>query len=522
VTASPSPVPSLRVRGALSDALTGAVLGALDEGALRQWLMARRWFAAKGREPRSVRIAEVVPLSWGGTWGGDAVALVEVVTGGEGAELTTQHYQLPLALRAPQEAEPSAAVLLRVESEGSADVAVVIDGTADEQFRRKLAVAFAAGGGARFGDASARWVVEPVESSGVALSAGADTRVMKGEQSNTSIVFGDQAILKLFRRLEPGINPDVEIGHFLTTRAHFPHTPGLLGTIGMRWAGGEPAVAGMLQRYLPGSRDAWEFVLERLAAHLRGVGDDMRGDAAELGRVTRELHEALASVSDDENFAPAPAGRRDVQEWADAASRSVEDALQLLEARLASLPDATRVQGARVLDGRKRLLDRIDQARGEVGDDAGLRIRHHGDYHLGQVLRRREGGFVIIDFEGEPSRSLQVRRGKNSPLRDVAGMLRSFSYAAAVGGVEAGADAAAANAAVWEHGMRSAFLTAYLTAGGSALLLPGGAGGAEALISLFELEKVSYELGYELNNRPDWVWIPLQGLEREMHDGNGG
>lgn len=512
--------PRVRVRGTLADALSASMLGALDERALREWLMARRWFAAKARPPRSVRIADVIPLEWGGGGGGagvtvvDAIARVEVDTG----DGVMHHYQLPLALRLESSVDPAQPPLVIVESER--ELGVVVDGTGDKQFRRRLAAAFAME--ARFGDARARWVIEPLESGGVALDVLGGSRVIEGEQSNTSIVYADQAILKLFRRLEPGVHPDVEMGRFLTGRLRYPHTPRLLGTIAFQWAGGEPAVAGMLQRYLPGSRDAWSYALERLSEHLRGGGAHFAVEAADLGRITRELHDALASVDDDEAFAPERAESEHVHAWAAAARQSAESALALLEDRLNTLPPSVRAQAGRLLASRELLLERIDAAARVVGSDAGARIRHHGDFHLGQVLRTGDGAFVIIDFEGEPARSLAERRAKHSPLRDVAGMLRSFAYAAAVGVgrglTETSALGAETRALAWEEGARTAFLDAYLGGGNPGTLLPRRKSSVPALISLFELEKVSYELGYELNNRPDWAWIPLRGIERGLDE----
>ncbi len=513
MSASP---PSLRVRGTLADALSVSILGALDERALREWLMARRWFAAKARPPSSVRIADVIPLEWGGGGGGagvtvvDAIARVEVDTG----EGVIHHYQLPLALRLESSVDPALPPLVIVESDR--ERGVVVDGTGDEQFRRRLAAAFSTE--TRFGDARARWVVEPLEPGGVALDVQGGSRVLQGEQSNTSIVFADQAILKLFRRLERGVHPDVEIGRFLTGRLRYPHTPRLLGTIAFKWAGGEPAVAGMLQRYLPGSRDAWIYTLERLTEHLRGDGSDFAAEAADLGRITRELHHALASVRDDDAFAPERAESEHVNAWAAAARQSAESALAFLEIRLDTLPPSVRAQAGRLLSSRDLLLERIAAAARAVGNDAGVRIRHHGDFHLGQVLRTEEGTFVIIDFEGEPARPLAERRAKHSPLRDVAGMLRSFAYAAAVGVMENPAVGTEARALAWEEGARAAFLGAYFEVGTPGALLPRRESSVPALISLFELEKVSYELGYELNNRPDWVWIPLRGIERGLDE----
>ncbi len=500
--------PTVRVRGTLAEALAPSLLGGVDETALRRWLMSRRWFAAKGREPTQVRVTNVIPLPWGGEAGGEAIAVISVDPG----DGRIQRYQLPLAVL-PREAVPADELPL-CEIETDRERGVLVDATSDPGFRRRLAEAFRSG--ARFGDAGARWIVEPIGGEGIALDAD-ETRVVRGEQSNTSIIFGDRAILKLFRRLEPGINPDVELGRFLTMRARFPHTPQLLGTITLATGHEEPAVAGMLQRFLPGSRDAWEYALERLGIFLRGGGPPFTEEAVELGRITRELHEALSSDAESRDFAPEEASADDVRSWAAASVHAAERALTLLESRTGALAPGDRESADRVLAQRRELMVRIESAADQARNDAGWRIRHHGDFHLGQVLRTGQGEFVIIDFEGEPSRSLAARRAKQSPLRDVAGMLRSFAYAAAVGAVESPANDAHVRAAAWERDGRAAFLASYLERIPDAgRLLPRSDQAVRALISLFEVEKVCYELGYELDNRPDWAWIPLRGIEREL------
>ena len=513
-------LPTLHASRGFTESLDAATLAQLTSDQLAAFLLERRWFGGKGRAPARVRIGEVVELRGGSLRMGivfAAVARLDV----EDAEGRTTSYQLPLAITTEDAPYTPSAILARVDR--GVDKGYLFDALEDERFRAALGNAFAPRtlfSGSKDGD-GARWVVELVKGGGPAqhdLSL-LPSRVMRAEQSNTSIVYGDVAIFKLFRRLEPGMNPDVEIGHFLTTKTQFRHTPPLLGVVRYEGGDGLHSIAGMLQGFLPGSTDAWQHALDQsrpFFAH-RGAEDiahPFAGDAGRLGRITRELHDALASPHDDPSFTPRPATRSDVERWADSARRRIEDALSLLGERL----DAGKVTDERaaraVIEHREAYLARLDELVAVIGDDAGQLIRHHGDYHLGQVLRTRDGDFQIIDFEGEPARPLAERRERNSALRDVAGMLRSFAYAAATLAAEWGRDGANESierrAASWERGARDAFLSGYL-GDASAPFLPSTPQRIDALRELFETEKVFYEMSYELNNRPNWVWIPIAG-----------
>jgi trehalose synthase-fused probable maltokinase len=520
----------LRVSGGAGDALTSGALAALDGEPLARFLAGRRWFGEKARLEAGgtasaggragARIAAVVPLDLAPP---AALAVVEVDVG----DGHIARYQLPLVVRpladrGARAGAPPGAVLAAVEADDGR--ALLFDATEDAAFRRALGAAFARGATFGGGESGLTLLVEPVAGGGRPWPGGEadalESRVGSAEQSNTSIVYGDQAILKLFRRLEEGENPDVEIGRFLTTRTTFRNTPALLGTVTLLGRGGQRSVAGMLQRFVPGSADAWSYALERLAAYLHsgGAGHHFVDDAAELGRVTRALHEALASDPADAEFAPRRAAADDVRRWADGARRSMTAGLALLESRAAALPAAAAAEARGLLARRGEFAALVDAAADAVAGHAGALIRHHGDYHLGQVLRAPDGTFYVIDFEGEPARPLAERRERHGALRDVAGMLRSFGYAAAAGAMAAGGDRAASLAERWEGEVRGAFLAGYETGGegerGGSSILPDDADARRQLLSLFEIEKAFYELAYELNNRPDWVWIPMHGIAR--------
>jgi maltose alpha-D-glucosyltransferase/alpha-amylase len=370
------------------------------------------------------------------------------------------------------------------------------------------------------------------------------------EQSNTSILYDHKLILKLFRRLQPGENPDTEIGRFLTEVAHFPRIAPFLGEI----RSGETTL-GMLQGLVENEGDGWQFTQEELARYyesvatspapknvgampsfLREVGSDGVHDlarehaglyleaAALLGRRTGEMHLALATSTEGlgEDVVRAFAAERFTANAlaadADRIEAQIGRTLDALKRALNTLPDeATTDAAALILSRRLELLGRARAIAEGRAEDAGLRTRIHGDYHLGQVLRAR-GDYVILDFEGEPARTLEERRAKQSPLRDVAGMLRSFSYAA-YGALDhftqrhAGTGRAMEPWAVlWQNAASTEFLNAWRTTVAANAHLTPQAVEADCLLNAYLLEKALYELLYELNNRPTWVRIPIAGI----------
>jgi predicted trehalose synthase len=310
-------------------------------------------------------------------------------------------------------------------------------------------------------------------------------RRLGGEQSNTSLAIGETLILKLFRRLADGVNPDVEITRFLTEHTGFRGTPRLAGALEYRAGdGGASATLAMLQELIADGRDGWQWMLERLAA-----GDRALGALRRLGKRTGELHGALATPTGDPAFDAEPITAGDVAAWAEGVRRQVAAARHAARGR--ALPDVPDVGGP-----------------GGLGALVGCaRIRHHGDFHLGQTLAVGGGrDFAIIDFEGEPLRPLEERRRKNTPLRDVAGMLRSLGYAAAR------ARLPAAEAARWEREARAVYLDGYRTATAGAPFLPASDAAFARAVAVLEVEKAAYEIVYEADNRPGWLPIPLAGF----------
>ena len=451
-------------------------LSLLDEATLQEWIVRQRWFGSKAREVAHIDIVEAVTLR------ADAPRLVLAIVEARFGEGTHETYQVPLGLRPAGEGWTE-----RVIAE--ADGWTVYDGLADPAGGRELLHRMRSGSEEPVDEGTLRFAW--AESAGAGLGGTVDVRPVGVEQSNSSVVFGDALILKAFRRLEPGINPELELLRFLSARG-FEHIAPLAG-----WYEFEGrllnATLGILQEYLAGARGGWELALDELGTRPAAFLDRVRA----LGEVTGEMHTALGSEPGDPAFAPEEPSTESL-------SLLTADVDEQIERIFLDLPEIEAVApiAGRGQDVRERL-----QALSHIGA-GGRVIRTHGDFHLGQTMVT-DRGWVILDFEGEPLRSLPERRRKRSPLRDVAGMLRSFAYARAAAQLLRGVTVAPD----WEERARAAFLEGYFDRAEPSLL-PPGEGPTRQLLSVFELEKAVYELRYELNNRPDWVGIPVAGILR--------
>ena len=459
---------------------------------LLEFLGDKRWFGEKGRSVKAASVRETIPITWPGARREYAVARVAVE-----AEDGSSVYQL---------------FFVRGDKEPA-------DALEDPEFRRLLADAFVKG--AEFERAGTRWIVASEGKTAIVVPPNAPIALASGEQSNSSIILNEEAILKLYRKLERGVHPDVEVTRFLTVDRAFPHVPVLLGTIRFEDSSGS-TIAGMLQEFVRGAVDGWKHALECSRAYFsaevtKELDTPFQEEAKQLGAVTRAMHETLASGDRGSGFEMRAATPADVKRWCDGAVRTVERALDALKRALEKkdLAREHRENAERIAAKGAEYPASLRELADEIRGDAGGNTRTHGDYHLGQVIRSATDQFLVIDFEGEPARPLDERRARQSPLRDVAGMLRSFAYAAAEGAKNADAKIAAVRTARWEESVRASFLQGYFEepvercATG---LLPRSRENVTRLVRLFETEKVFYELQYEIDHRPDWVWIPLRGV----------
>jgi maltokinase len=439
-----------------------------DEQALAAWVVEQRWFGSKAREVVNLGVLDVVPLRL------EPEPLVSILVEARFAPGTHEIYQVPAGFRRGAAggaiAKADGYTIYDALSDPDASLALLDLMRRDARLESEDAVS------------EFHWV-EGAHDPG----SGAAVRPMGAEQSNSSVVFGDDLTLKIYRRIEAGINPELELLRFLTAH-EFANVPALAGWYEYTGTLIE-ATLGVMQEFLPDGRDGWELALQELGSDPDAFLDCVRS----LGEVTGDLHTVLGSDPADPAFAPEEPS----SESLGLLTATVDEEIERI---FFELPDDDSVapiagRGEEVRE-QLRVLTHLGAA-GKV-------IRTHGDYHLGQTMLTGRG-WVILDFEGEPARTLPERRRKRSPLRDVAGMMRSFAYAATASAVPPPDD--------WEARAREEFLEAYLATADPSLL-PPGRHGVEQLLSVFELEKAVYELRYELNHRPDWVRIPVASIMR--------
>jgi 1,4-alpha-glucan branching enzyme len=525
--------------------LEGDALDHLEREALPAFLPLQRWYAGKARALDSVRIVDAAqPEGFPAT---TFLAFAEVRYREGGADT----YFLPFGVASGAEAgrlarEAPGRIIATVGGPGGESV--VYDALADPSACWALLMAIEQDRTIPTRSGQVRGI--PTSSyAGTRGPSGTPMEVVRGtaEQSNSAVLFDNRLLMKVFRRIEPGINPDFEIGRFLTERAHFDRIPRAAGTIEYHRRGVEPATLAILQGLVLNQGTGWEHALHELGRYYeetsrrpapadpvpgadgsylelsegpipdavrRAVGSYLK-DAAALGRRTAELHRALASDPQDPEFAPEPLSAADLSSLKESIREQFEQTLAVLRENLGGLPEGVGLQARRVLDEAPGLLAQLDEL--PALNPGSTKIRCHGDYHLGQVLRTDED-FVILDFEGEPAKTLRQRREKQTPIKDVVGMLRSFDYAAFAALFAFTKDRPedfgrlAPWAKLWRTWTSAAFLKAYREAADGASFLPPDRGAFAALLRAFTLDKALYELLYELNNRPDWVQIPLQGI----------
>ena len=520
--------------------LDGAGQRELEEEVLMDFLPRQRWFGGKARQIKAIKIQDWAPFNNGSS----ALVFIEVVY----AAGDPESYLLALGLMFGKDSDD-----LRAKYPGA--VLARVDSADDEGV---LHDAF-------FGDTSGEALLNLVAEGGQLPSRngiirGAPSKILRklrgdeallprlgsAEQSNTSILFGENLILKLFRRQQAGPNPDTEIGRYLTEETNFTNIAPFGGSIEYSRQGRTSTVA-MLQGLVANEGDGWQWTLEELDRYYESTASQnvpqeympepqpslLRMSEAEesvfarehmgiyieaaglLGTRTAEMHLALAQKTADPAFAPEPTSPQDLDRLRDTLVEHATEAFDALKENLSKLPDSAVQLAGLVLSRRRSAIHRLRQL--AAGEMQALRTRIHGDYHLGQVLRVK-GDFVILDFEGEPARSLEERRAKQSPLKDVAGMLRSFSYAAFSAMMKYSSrrpedyEQLEPWARLWEQAASAAFLSRYHEGVRIASIMPAQPAQFERLLEVYMLDKALYELVYELNNRPNWVRIPLAGI----------
>jgi maltose alpha-D-glucosyltransferase/alpha-amylase len=510
--------------------LSGEAVSKIEE-ALPEYLGHQRWYRAKAKTVRALRVSDVVPSL-------EAQVLIVDVTY-EGGDTDT--YQIPVSIEAEA---PETEILVRLR-ERSGAMKVLTGALSGAKFREALLQSITAQEtftGAKGRLAACRTSALDRDESATAL----ESSVSRAEQSNSSIIYGDRYILKLFRKLESGINPDLEIGRYLTER-RFKYTPPVLGEIVYQPEQGEPMHAAILQGFIRNQGDAWKFTLDSLTGFferalqngmapaldsyhpLELAGEELPAIARQtigeyiesarlLGNRTAQMHAALTDEKSGPDFAPEKFTSAYAEHLYDEMIDQADTTFGLLDDKKNMLSGEAADSAARLLKLQGEIRDRFSSLR-EAALKA-VRIRHHGDYHLGQVLATGDD-FIIIDFEGEPARPLAHRRIKTLAMRDVAGMVRSFSYAgyAVLFGLVPGIEVRDETrkqvegwASFWGAWVSAEYLKSYFETAGNAPFVGPDPKEHRLLFDAFMLQKALYEVAYELNNRPGWVQIPLRGI----------
>lgn len=505
------------------DTLNASCKRTLENDSLPAYLPKRRWFASKDAPIDAIKICYAVPF--GPAQRPVLFSEIAVETAGR-----TDLYQLPLGYLAEADfgtALPQQLAMARVRR--GPQVGLLTDAFTLEQFVLGVIQGLRDNLVLPCGEGEIRFQPMP-QLADVQLPADAEVRYLSSEQSNSSAIIHNALMIKLLRRVSAGVHPELEMGRFLTAEG-FTHISAMLGEVNRIDKSGVPHALLVVQRYLDNQGDAWEWSLNTLD---RAVRDQLAGGVSEhenqyaalgeledfnrlLGQRLGEMHRVLAGDTQNPDFAREPTEQEHVQEWTQAVSAQLERALELLAARRDELERKDAALVDQLLAQRERLIAEVQRTAARTL--GGVRTRVHGDLHLGQILVAH-GDAYFIDFEGEPSRPLEQRRGKVSPFKDVAGVLRSFEYAAAmtmrnaqVSDSSPEADQARRSIAdSYRQSARRVFLEAYRQATADLPHTWRDADGAEAALALFSLDKTAYEVAYEAENRPAWLPVPLQGL----------
>jgi maltose alpha-D-glucosyltransferase / alpha-amylase len=518
VPSTPAEFETLVLPDGLRSLLQGRSRSVLERDVLPAFLAGRRWFAERGNTSTAAHVVDAIPLVAGDSAVG--LALIEAKGKKEAA-----NYLLPLTIKWTRfESSPPNPNALAAVRRGSRE-GTLLDATAEPSFvsfvMQNLQAAQTIEAGAR------RFEFRPTNKlpteGPIAIE---DVRTVDTEQSNTTVLVGSDYVVKLFRRIVPGINPEIEVGRFLTDTVPFANTPPLLGAVEVAENGERSAVA-VVHGFVQNQGDAWtvtgayldRFVEEQrlLAVETAGRSDEQTAYVRrmeQVGRRVAELQLALASRDDLADFAPEPIAPGDVRNWSEGILRRANRVIEELSHRRGDFTDSDGDLIESLLSHRDRLPTRLRELLPEKLD--ALKIRHHGDFHLGQMLVVKDDVF-IIDFEGEPRRNIEDRRRKAPAARDVAGLIRSIDYSATAALERALKSAPDEQGKIaraldgWRERSADAFLSAYRQSLHATGLWPSSQQEASRLLDFFLLEKAFYEIEYELAHRPDWLRVPLAG-----------
>ncbi|WP_122875501.1 maltose alpha-D-glucosyltransferase [Pseudomonas viridiflava] len=524
--------PTLVLKKRLEELLDEPLRSTMENTSLAVYMPKRRWFAGKDQPIERVNIAYAVRF-------GDPahpVLLNEIeVTAGE----QTERYQLPFGLLAEEEinsALPQQLALARVRR--GRQVGLITDAFTLETFIRAVIQGMQADTVIPCDDGELRFE-QTAKLAPLGLNNESEVRYLSAEQSNSSVVVGSGLVLKMIRKVSAGTHPELEMGAFLTNAGYRNISP-LLGSVVRVGHDGEPHLLMIAQGYLSNQGDAWEWTQNNLERAVRdelahGVSEqeqhynallELADFSRSLGQRLGEMHQILAAATDNPDFAVEVTRQEDGDASAKSVVAQLDRALQLLEQRKGDLGADDQQLVDDLVAQRQAIAQHVARlAKRSVG---GLRIRVHGDLHLGQVLVVK-GDAYLIDFEGEPARALSERRAKHSPFKDVSGVLRSFDYAAAMAvrsaqSVDTSEEAAAARkrvASTYLSQAREAFIEGYRAATTEMAHTWKDSNGEDAALELFTLEKTAYEVIYEAENRPTWLAVPLQGLRGLLHLSDG-
>ncbi len=541
-------VPSLSTKGSWQELFSGRSMGKVEKQVLPQYLKTRRWYGGKAKNIQNISVREQIPFPKKKEL--SLVLIIDVHYTGSGSDT----YLLPLSYASQVDGgkileQSPEAIIAHLKVNG--DEGILYESLYNEEFRHEILEMIA--GGKKISTKNGQLVAikgsQKVETQ--VEKAPMESQVLKAEQSNSSVLYDEKYFLKMYRQVEEGINPDPELMQFLSEETDFDHIPHFAGSIEYRKSGSPPFVLGLLQDLVPNEGDTWAITLDTVGRFFERVlsrkldEDDLEFIATSpldveyedvpplmqeiigthfldnvrlLGQRTAEMHLALAS-STKKDFQPEPFSKLYQRSLYQSLRGKALRELQFIEKNKSKLSEREQTALGEILGQRNDILERFSRVSNEKIDASKIRI--HGDYHLGQVLYTGKD-YIIIDFEGEPSRPPSERRLKYSAFRDVAGMVRSYHYAvySALFHHERvrpeDREFLQQWVEPWYNIVSGIFLTGYLKTVEGAEFVPSNDRDIEILLNAFLLDKAIYELGYEMNNRPEWVIIPMNGIKKVL------